>query len=132
MFVVQFTLLAALLTGCSDDTQPNIDGEAGVSSFYIDNRLDVDLDVTFTAGPIAAPEQLLTVVPAGETLEVFTSQGCFGCYDEPSDVLATLVLTDVATGDEVRFDPVDGTDWDFEQVGNYDVDWTLVIEAPAE
>jgi hypothetical protein len=127
--------LSALLVACAEPTPDPTptDGAAGVAVFHIDNDLDVDLEVTFTAGPIAAPEVLATLVAAGESVAVFTSSGCLGCYDHPSDVLGSLTLADADTGEVIaEYDPVEDLAWTVEASGEFNADWTLSLVPDAE
>lgn len=103
-----------------------VDGEVGASTFTIHNQTDEALTIAFTPGPIQTPEVLTSTVSAGETADIFFSAGCFGCWDRPEDVLATLTLTP-ATGETIVYDPVANDDWVEQQVGEYEATYTLTV-----
>lgn len=116
--------LVVLVAACTSKEQ------VGVATFVIDNPTADALDVSFTPGPVVEPSQLVTTIAAGATVPAFESGGCFGCADEPADVLATLTLTPPA-GPAIVFDPVDNADWSRTNgAGGYDAVYTLVVADP--
>ena len=131
--LVRIVMSSVLLAACADGTgalSPPLDGGVGLSHFLIENGLEVDLEVDFTAGPIQTPEVIHAMVPAGETLEVFRSSGCIGCFDHPSDVLATLTLTDPSGVDWLASDPVADDGWQLQTIDDLEVNWTMVLALP--
>ncbi|MEL6344476.1 MAG: hypothetical protein AAFV53_15260 [Myxococcota bacterium] len=104
-----------------------IDGEVGTSTFSIDNQTRDALAVSFTPGPVMEPEVLRDTIEGGEQADVFLSGGCFGCWDQPEDVLATLSLAP-ESGDAIVFDPIANGDWVEEKVGEYDAIFTLTLQ----
>ena len=107
-----------------------VDGEVGSTVLRIDNQTADALTVVYTAGPIVDPDVLAATLPAQETTAAFASSGCFGCWDRPADLLATLELQDPTGAVVASYDPVDNEDWVLEQTGEYDAVYTLTVADP--